>query len=142
MPGLKEQGISINTVALLMRPSRRKTIVAAQYKALIAARVPEKKNCYREDQHYLFARMAYCRELAAKFPDKFAMFSCDDMSKIKVGPLAVSRYHQDSFLLKIHPIILTTTFQFLVIISFLLDTYDLFVLLMFHQQMSVFLSHP
>jgi len=38
--------------------------------------------------------VAYRKELAAMFPDEFAMFSCDDMNKIKVGPLAVSRYHQ------------------------------------------------
>ena len=28
------------------------------------------------------------------FPDEYAVFSCDDMNKIKAGPLAVSRYHQ------------------------------------------------
>ena len=97
VPGLKEHGISVNTIARLMNPPRRKTIAAERYKGLIAARVPGKKNCYREDspdQHYLFARVAYRRELAARFPDEFAMFSCDDMNKIKVGPLAVSRYHQ------------------------------------------------
>jgi len=64
---------------------------------LIAARVPGKKNCYHEnspDQHYFFARVAYHKELAVRFPDEFAVFSCDEINKIKVGPLAVSRYHQ------------------------------------------------
>ena len=28
------------------------------------------------------------------FPDEFAVFSCDDMNKIKVGPLAVSTNYQ------------------------------------------------
>ena len=58
VPGLQEHGISVNTVAHLMNPPRCKTIAAARYKGLIAACVPGKKNCYREDnpdQHYLFA---------------------------------------------------------------------------------------
>ena len=41
--GTKEQGISINTVTHLMNPPMRKTIAAVRYKALIAARAPEKK---------------------------------------------------------------------------------------------------
>jgi len=128
VPGLKEHGISVNTVACLMNPPRHKTITAEQYKGLIAACVPGKKNCYHEDspdQHYLFAQVAYCRELAARFPDEFAMFSCDDMNKIKVGPLAVTRYHQVErffFPWKTHLITLIMNFLFQVIISFLLNT--------------------
>ena len=60
-------------------------------------RVPGKRNAYREDhpdQHYLFARVAYRREFSEMFSSECAIFSCDDMNKVKVGALAVSRYHQ------------------------------------------------
>ena len=80
-----------------MKPPRRDTTSARRYKGFISARVPGKKNCYREpniDQHYLFARVAYRRELASMFLEECAVFSCDNMNKIKVGSLAVSRYHQ------------------------------------------------
>ena len=44
VPGLKEHGISVNTVARLMNPPRHKTIAAGRYQGLITARVPGKKN--------------------------------------------------------------------------------------------------
>lgn len=77
-----------------MAPPRRGTTAATRYKTLVSARVPAKCNQYREnheDQHYLFARVAYRREFTMKFREEA---SCDDMNKVKVGPLAVSRYHQ------------------------------------------------
>ena len=52
---------------------------------------------YREgnaDQHYLFTQVAYRKEFSIMFEKECALFSCDDMNKIKVGALAVSRYHQ------------------------------------------------
>ena len=97
VPGLREMGISKHTIARLMEPPRKGTIAAARYKSLIKARVPGKKNAHREDnidQHYLFARVAYRREFAQKFLNFCAIFSCDDMNKVKVGALAVRRYHQ------------------------------------------------
>ena len=72
---------------------------AERYKSIIDACVPGKNNSYHEDhpdQHYLFARVAYRREFAQMFQDECAFFSCDNMNKLKVGPLAVSRYHQIS----------------------------------------------
>ena len=83
-----------------MNPPRKHTTAAKQYKGLIAARVPGKKNCYQKehiDQHYLFARVAYRRELAAKFSDECVLFSCNDMNKIKVSPMAVSRYQIERY---------------------------------------------
>lgn len=80
-----------------MSPPRKGTITAARYNCLVSARVPQKCNNYREyheDQHYLFARVAYRREFTTMFHKEAAIFSCDDMNKVKVGPLAVSRYHQ------------------------------------------------
>ena len=97
VPNLKCHGISLTSVAHLMESPRRGTVASTRYKALIAARVPEKRNQYREDhqdQHYLFTRVAYMREFSAMFSEECAIFSADDMNKIKVGALAVSRYHQ------------------------------------------------
>ena len=61
------------------------------------AHVPGKRNAYREDhpgQHYLLAQVAYQREFPKMFSSECTIFSCDDMNKINVGMLAVSRYHQ------------------------------------------------
>lgn len=58
VPGLREHGISRSTIARMMNPPRRNTIASGRYKGVISARVPGKKNSYREeriDQHYLFA---------------------------------------------------------------------------------------
>lgn len=95
VPGLNT--ISINSVARLMQPPRRGTVAGTRYRGVVEARVPGKRNQYREfhkDQHYLFAQVAYRREFTAMFDNECAIFSCDDMNKIKVGALAVSRYHQ------------------------------------------------
>ena len=35
-----------------------------------------------------------CRELVSLFSDSIGILSMDDMAKIKVGPPALSRYHQ------------------------------------------------
>ena len=97
VPGLRSQGISISSVARLMQPPRRGTVASTRYKGLVAARVPGKRNQYREvhkDQHYLFPQVAYRHEFTAMFKNECAIFSADDMNKIKVGALAVSRYHQ------------------------------------------------
>ena len=97
IPNLKSHGISLNSVARLMEPPQRGTIASRRYKGFVAARVPGKRNQYREDhqdQHYLFAQVAYRREFSSMFDKECAIFSADDMNKIKVGALAVSRYHQ------------------------------------------------
>ena len=97
VPGLKKHGISASSVARLMQPPRHGTRASLRYKGQVAARVPGKRNQYREfhtDQHYLFAQVAYRREFSVMFENECALFSCDDMNKIKVGALAVSRYHQ------------------------------------------------
>ena len=46
------------------------------------------------DSHCLLARVAYQREFATHFKDECMILSCDDMNKVNVGTLAVSRYHQ------------------------------------------------
>ena len=97
VPNVKDHGISKASVARLMKPPRCGTIASKRYKRLIAAKVPGKCNEYREDnidQHYLFVQVAYRKEFSIMFKKECALFSCDDMNKIKVGALAVSRYHQ------------------------------------------------
>ena len=97
VPDLKSHGISLSTVARLFEPPHKGNIASRRYKGLVAAKVPGKRNQYREDhedQHYLFAQVAYRREFSAMFDKECAIFSADDVNKIKVGALAVSRYHQ------------------------------------------------
>lgn len=43
VPGLKERGISCDSVARFMKPPRQHTIAAQRYKGLISARVPGKR---------------------------------------------------------------------------------------------------
>ena len=64
---------------------------------MINARVGTKTNSYREphiDAHFLFSRNRMRREMATLFNDSIKVLSIDDMSKVKVGAPAVSRYHQ------------------------------------------------
>ena len=68
-----------------------------QYNGYVHAKVGTKSNSYREshiDAHYLFARNKMRRELGSLFSTNINVLSVDDMSKIKVGAPAVSRYHQ------------------------------------------------
>ena len=70
---------------------------SSRYKGHVNARVGGKSNTYQEyheDAHYLFARNKYRRELASLFHKEIGILSIDNMSKIKVGAPAVSRYHQ------------------------------------------------
>lgn len=93
IPQLK--GIGRTTIAYMMAPPHKGTISGSRYKSIVSARVPKKSNQYREnhiDQHYLFARVAYRREFTSKFHQECVIYSCDDMNKVKVGPMAVSRY--------------------------------------------------
>lgn len=97
VPGLKERGISKDAVHHLMVAPRKNTVRAERYKGLVDAKVPGKRNQYRENsanQHFLFARVAYREELCMKFSSEAEFYSADDMNKIRMGPApAVSRYH-------------------------------------------------
>lgn len=99
VPGLKNSGgIHRDTIHRLTVAPRKNTIRSHRFKGLIDARVPGKKNQYREDsanQHFLFARVAYREEFVTKFQKEAQFYSCDDMNKLRMGPAtAVSRYHQ------------------------------------------------
>ena len=61
-PELKEVGIQRDTIHFLMAPPRKNSSPSCRYKGLVDARVPTKRNCYRQDsanQHFLSARVAY-----------------------------------------------------------------------------------
>ena len=99
IPELKKHGLGKTTIAYLMALPHKGHRSSERYKSLVDARVPGKLNSYREDhpdQHYLFARVQYRQESAQMFSDEVCVFSCDDMNKLKVGPPAVSHYHQIS----------------------------------------------
>ena len=62
-------------------------------------RVALKRNCFRKGHvdicAHADAAMVHCSmEVAAHFPDLIDEISADDKAKVKVGILAVSRYHQ------------------------------------------------
>ena len=80
-----------------MQAPRRKTLAAPYYKGVIDARVPHKANNLRKDHdaaHFCAAQVALNMELVEHFPSGCAAISCDNMNKVHIGTLAVSRYHQ------------------------------------------------
>lgn len=96
-PALKERGISRTVIHQLMVAPRKGTRNALRYTGLVQAKVPGKDNSQRKahlDGHYAFAQANYVGELCQKFRDECVSISCDDMNKLHVGTLAVSRYHQ------------------------------------------------
>ena len=97
VPGLKQYGISLSTVRRLFQAPNRGNIASQKYKALIDVRIGVKKNNYREyhqDSHYLFTQNKQGREFCTLLGSDACILSMDDMTKIKVGTPAVSRYHQ------------------------------------------------
>ena len=96
IPGLKDVGISIDTVHRLMLSPRKGTIQAKQFKGLVNVQVPHKQNDAVLHEH---VHHHYCSSLVATVNEMFEHFgelrlSCDDKNKINVGTSAVSRYHQ------------------------------------------------
>ena len=97
VPNLKERNMSLTSVRRLFEAPNKSFVASNRYKGYVNARVGTKSNCYRElheDAHYLFARNKYRREFVSLYPKNAVMISRDDMAKVKVGPPAVSRYHQ------------------------------------------------
>ena len=96
-PDLKSHIVSLTTIRRLFEAPNKSVDSRHKYTRLINARVGAKSNSYREphlDAHYLFARNKMRREMAAMLSNSIKIISMDDMAKIKVGPPAVSRYHQ------------------------------------------------
>ena len=98
IPELKEKGISHTTVHQLLLPPRQKSYNAARYHSIVQARVPGKRNeeASHDHQHvhHCAVQVNLCMEFAAEHYDEIMSFSCDDMNKINIGAMAVSRYHQ------------------------------------------------
>ena len=97
IPQLKERGISRTTIHELLVAPRKGTRNAKRYHGLVAAKVPGKDNSLRKrhiDSHFAFAQINYVVEFSSMFESDCAVLSCDDMNKVNVGSLAVSRYHQ------------------------------------------------
>ena len=96
VPALRACGISRTTIHELFVAPRAGTRNAQRYHAVTQARVPGKDNSLRKvhaDSHFAFAQVQYLMEFSATFPE-CCVISCDDMNKVNVGTLAVSRYHQ------------------------------------------------
>ena len=97
IPELKRRGISRTAIHQLMVAPRQGVRNASRYTDLVQARVPGKDNSLHhsnEDSHFAFAQCNYAMEFGQHFSDACVTLSCDDMNKVHVGTLAVSRYHQ------------------------------------------------
>ena len=96
-PELKNKGISRHTVHRLLVAPHKGRRSASRYHGFIQAKVPAKRNDERSqyrDSHYCFAQVGHVSEFCAAFSDECQQLSADDMNKLNVGTLAVSRYHQ------------------------------------------------
>ena len=93
IPGLYENGFSIDTLHHLFSAPRKGTIQGAKFKGHIDARVAAKSNSYRdltEGVHFGRAQQNLIQEFFAYHGQP--NFSGDDMNIIQVGRTAVSRY--------------------------------------------------
>ena len=89
VPGLKEHGISRDTIHHLMIPSRKSNRQSIRYAGVIDAKISRKRNNYPKNnvnQHFLFSRVAYREEFCSMFAHESKLYSADDMNKIKMGP--------------------------------------------------------
>ena len=93
-------GIEVSDTVLrrLLIPPHKGRRSARNYKSLINAKVAAKNNSGRHDKtgdaHFAAAQSRVIHELHALHSSETVVVSVDDMNKCKVGPLAVSRYHQ------------------------------------------------
>ncbi|KAJ8030165.1 hypothetical protein HOLleu_26495 [Holothuria leucospilota] len=97
VPALKETGVSKSTVRRWMKAPHEGRFASKRYEGLIDAKIPSKRNDFREenrDDHFHRAVVKYMREMCSHFQSECVVYSCDNMNKLKVGTLAVSRYHQ------------------------------------------------
>ena len=74
IPELQQVGIGTTTIAYLMAPPHRGHSSSKQYKSIVNAHVPGKDNCFCEEQHHLFTRVAYPCEFAQIFHEECCTF--------------------------------------------------------------------
>jgi hypothetical protein len=98
VPGLEDYGMDLRTVARLFRAPHLGRRAAGQYQNQIDARVYSSLrndiNKENVDAHYSMAQVKLLRELVSDFRDEVGELSADTMNGLKVGVLAVTRYHQ------------------------------------------------
>jgi hypothetical protein len=96
-PGLKVKGIDVRTIRHLMKPPRSALRSSNRYFCVIDGNIPSKRNDIRKinrDGHYSMAASKLLDESLVQFPAEVCFLSADRKAKLKVGPPAVSRYHQ------------------------------------------------
>jgi hypothetical protein len=98
IPGAKELGVSVSTIARLFNPKNVGHRSARLYTGQINASVPVTRNDSRKkkpDAHAAFTCVAHGQEFGAAFPTETAQASLDGMSNILINnAAAVSRHHQ------------------------------------------------
>ena len=96
IPGLYEAGLSVSSTARLFQAPRKCTTNARAYHAVVAARVPHKRNNgsgeLAKGTHEARSEQKLFKEF--QMPHGQPCVSGDDMNIIQVGRAAVSRYHQ------------------------------------------------
>ena len=94
IPGLREQGLSLNTVHRLFSAPNNRTASKKKYKDLVPARIAHKANCLstgHEDSHYCRAQVKMALELIKHFGDEILGLSADAKAKFGMSGAAVSR---------------------------------------------------
>ena len=87
------------------------------YESLVSARAPKKQNDLKSDHqdlHFCRAQAGYFFEAAEMFKDDTLCLAADDKTKINVGTLAVSRYHQISKFLQLKDFLNNPDHDFLI----------------------------
>ena len=105
----KELQLSVGRTTLrhLGNPAHEGGRQARRYKKEVPFKLAHKRNNKRLDvtgnSQHACAEIALARELMARNSEETVSLSCDSMNKLKVGTLAVSRYHQiKQFFLKMY----------------------------------------
>ena len=95
--GLREHGLGLTTIRYLFQPVHKGTFTAERYKGIIDGKVAFKDDSLMKQHvngHYLLSRIKLRKEMFSHLDKEVTAVSCDMMNKLKVGTLAVSRYHQ------------------------------------------------
>ena len=94
VPGLRDHGISLNTIHRLFHAPSRRTSAQQLYKNLVSARVADKSNCIARthiDSHYCRSQVNYALQFVSRFSDEVIGISADAKEKLNMNGAAVSR---------------------------------------------------